>query len=104
MKLYHYSNTKIDEIDMSKCDGFWMTTIEPTADEEMLFEIGADLKYCHVVEFDDSGEYVINADNFNVAEILKSENADYIENRYDGFTDYATTNANLIKIIEVIKL
>ena len=104
MKLYHYSSTKIENIDMNKCDGFWMTTIAPT-ETEMLMEIGAaGSKFCHVVEFDDSGYALTNGSNDDVADQLVEEEADYMQNIYDGFSDYATCNAELIKIVEIIKL
>ena len=104
MKLYHYSSTKIENIDMNKCDGFWMTTIAPT-ETELLMEIGADgFEFCHIIDFDDSGEVLMNGSNEEVAEQLESEEADYIKNNYDGFTDYATCNADLIKITNIIEL
>ena len=104
MKLYHYSNTKIENIDMNKCDGFWMTTIAPT-ETDLLMEIGADgLEFCHVIEFDDSGEVLMNGSNEDVAEQLESEEADYMQNNYDGFSDYATCNSDLIKIIDILKI
>ena len=104
MKLYHYTDKPFNQIDASKCDGFWMTTIAPTQ-TELLDEIGANgLSYCLVCEFNDSGEYILNGSNYDVAEQLESENADFIENRYDGFTDYAITNPSLVKILETIKL
>ena len=104
MKLYHYSHTKIETIDMTKCDGFWMTTIAPT-ETELLEEIGADgLSFCHVVEFDDAGECLMNSDNHCVEELLKENECDYILNRYEGFDDYATTNPDLVKIIECIEM
>lgn len=100
MKLYHYSSTKFDLIDMNKCDGFWMTTIAPH-EFDLLNEIGADgLDFVAVVEFDDSGEDLMNTENYNVAENLEAEQADYIRNEYDGFTDYATTKVDLINIVE----
>ena len=104
MKLYHYSATKIETIDMGKCDGFWMTTIAPT-ETELLNQIGASsLKYCHVVEFDDSGEALMNGSNNDVADQLLEDNADYMQNIYDGFSDYATCNVELVKIVEIINL
>lgn len=104
MKLYHYSSIKIENIDMNKCDGFWMTTIAPM-ETELLMEIGADgLEFCHVIEFDDSGEVLMNGSNEDIADQLESEKADYIQNNYDGFSDYATCNTDLIKIVEVIAL
>lgn len=104
MKLYHYSSTKIESIDMNKCDGFWMTTIAPT-ESEMLMEIGAaGMKFCHVIEFDDSGEELLNGSNDDVAEQLESEECDYMKNIYDGFFDYATCNSDLVKIVEIISL
>ena len=104
MKLYHYSSAKIENIDMNKCDGFWMTTIAPT-ETDLLMEIGADgLEFCHVIEFDDSGEVLMNGSNEDVAEQLESEEADYMQNNYDGFSDYATCNIDLIKIIDILKI
>ena len=104
MKLYHYSSTKIEDVDMNKCDGFWMTTIAPT-ETQLLMEIGADgLEFCHVVELDDSGEVLMNGSNEDVAEQLESEAADYMKNNYDGFSDFAVVNASLVKIVEIIKL
>ena len=104
MKLYHYSSIKIENIDMNKCDGFWMTTIAPT-ETELLNEIGASgSKFCMVVEFDDSGEELTNGSNDDVEDQLESEEADFMRNVYDGFSDYATCNVNLVKIIEIIAL
>ena len=104
MKLYHYSSIKIENIDMNKCDGFWMTTIAPT-ETELLNEIGASgSKFCMVVEFDDSGEELANGSNDDVEEQLESEEADFMRNVYDGFSDYATCNTDLVKIIEIIEL
>ena len=104
MKLYHYSSTKIESINMSNCDGFWMTTIAPT-EMDLLMEIGADgLEFCHVVEFDDSGEVLMNGSNEDVAGQLELEEADYMQNNYDGFSDYATCNVDLIKIVEIISM
>ncbi len=62
------------------------------------------LEFCHVIEFDDSGEVLTNGSNEDVADQLASEEADYIQNNYDGFSDYATCNVELIKIVEVIAL
>lgn len=104
MKLYHYSNVKFSDIDMSKCDGFWMTTIAPTQ-TELLKEIGAfGVKYCAVIEFDNSGEELLNGSNSDVEDQLNAESADYMKNAYDGFSDYATVNSNLIKIIEWVNV
>lgn len=104
MKLYHYSNTKIENIDMNKCDGFWMTTIAPT-ETDLLMEIGADgLEFCHVIEFDDSGDVLMNGSNEDVAAQLEAEEAHYMKNNYDGFSDYATNKKELIQIKEIISL
>ena len=104
MKLYHYSSVKIESIDLAKCDGFWMTTIAPN-ETDLLDEIGAaGSKFCMVVEFDDSGEELTNGSNYDVEEQLESEEADFMRNVYDGFSDYATCNVNLVKIIEIIEL
>ena len=104
MKLYHYSSMKIDNIDMNKCDGFWMTTIAPN-ETDLIDEIGATgSKFCMVVEFDDSGDELTNGSNYDVEEQLESEEADFMRNVYDGFSDYATCNVNLVKIIEIIEL
>ena len=100
MKLYHYSAVKFDVIDMSKCDGFWMTDIAPE-NVDMLNEIGAEgLSWVAVVDLDDSGEALQNAENHDVEANLKENEADYVCNKYDGFTDYAVTNENLVKILE----
>lgn len=104
MKLYHYSDKKIESIDMNKCDGFWMTTIAPT-DTDMLDEIGcAGSKYCHVVEFNDDVDFEMNGAHHNVEEFLLENKCEYILNRYDGFNDYATCNTSLVKIIEIIEM
>ena len=104
MKLYHYSSIKIENIDMNKCDGFWMTTIAPN-ETDLIDEIGATgSKFCMVVEFDDSGDELTNGSNYDVEEQLESEEADFMRNVYDGFSDYATCNVNLVKIIEIIEL
>ena len=105
MRLYHYADKPFDSIDFSKCDGFWMTDIEPS-NEDMLDEIGAaGLRYVAIIDFDDSGDSIRNSDyNHDVSEQLEKEGADFIENIYDGFSDYATCNADLIKIIEWVEL
>lgn len=103
--LYHYADKPFESIDLSKCDGFWMTDIAPD-NKDMLDEIGASgMRYVAIVDFDDSGDSIRNSDyNHDVSEQLERENADFIENIYDGFTDHATCNADLVKIIEWIEL
>lgn len=104
MKLYHYSSVKIESIDLAKCDGFWMTTIAPT-EIDLLDEIGAaGSKFCMVVEFDDSGEELTNGSNDDVEDQLESEEADFMRNVYDGFSDYATCNTDLVTILEIIEM
>lgn len=104
MKLYHYSSSKIEKIEMNKCDGFWMTTIAPN-ETDLLMEISADgLEFCHVIEFDDSGDVLVNGSNYDVSEQLESEEVDYMKNVYGGFSDYVTCNIDLIKIVEVFKV
>lgn len=105
MKLYHYADKPFDAIDFSKCDGFWMTDIAPS-DDDMLDEIGAaGMRYVAIVEFDETGESIRNSDfNHDVSEQLEKESADFIENIYDGFTDYAVSKAELVKIIEWVEL
>lgn len=104
MKLYHYSATKFDSIDTAKCDGFWMTDIAPE-NKDMLMEIGATgLEYVAIVELDVSGEELTNGSNDDVADQLESEECDYMKNIYDGFSDYAVANTELVKIIEWVKL
>lgn len=104
MKLYHYSSEKFDTIDMSKTDGFWMTTIAPLP-AKMLEEIGASgINYVAICELEESDSVLLNGDNFDVEEQLESSSCDYIENRYDGFEDYAVAKADKVKIIEWVKL
>ena len=104
MKLYHYSSVEIKEIDLNKCDGFWMTTIAPN-EIELLDEIGASgSKFCMVVELDDSGEELTNGSNDDVENQLETEGADFMRNIYEGFSDYAVCNISLVKIIETISL
>ncbi len=104
MKLYHYTSKKFNSIDLSKCDGFWMTTISPDQ-KELLDETGASgCECCAIVEFDDSGEYLLNGSNNDVEDQLLNEDATYILNRYDGFDDYAVTNAELVKIIKWVEV
>ena len=52
MKMYHYSNKAIKEIDFSKCDnGFWATSISP----DMLKEHGRKIHVDNYVDgFDDA--------------------------------------------------
>lgn len=103
MKLYHYSNVKFDQIDMSKCDGFWMTDIAPdSANTEV---IGVDsVKYCYVCEVADDLDELINGSNYDVEEQLDNEGAKIMVNHYDGFSDYAVSDSSLVKIIEVIEM
>lgn len=104
MKLYHYTSRKFNSIDLSKCDGFWMTTISPDQ-KELLNDTGSSgCEYCAIVEFDDSGEYLLNGSNYDVEDQLLNEDAAYILNRYDGFDDYAVTNAELVKILEWVEV
>ncbi len=104
MQVYHYSNTKFDSVDFDKCDGFWMTTIQP-AQKELLEEIGAQgLKFCAVIELNDNGDSVLNAQNYDVESVLSENEASYIENIYDGFTDFAVASETNITIIEWIEL
>lgn len=106
MKLFHYTSKPFETIDMSKCDGFWMTNIEPT-NEEMLNEIGADgLSYVAICELDiDNLEQADGNQNYDVEDFMSQQpDADYMLCRYDGFTDYAVVNPKLVKIIEWIKL
>ena len=104
MKLYHYSSVKIKSIDMSKCDGFWMTTIAPTQ-TDLLDEIGAaGSKFCMVVEFNDSGEELTNVSNDDVENQLINNDCDFIRNIYDRFSDYATCNADLVTILEIMEM
>lgn len=104
MKLYHYSSTTFDSIDTSKCDGFWMTTIAPH-ETELLEEIGADgLEFVATVELNDDVEEIVNAGNYDIAEKLEAENAKLVRNEYDGFTDYAIDDAELVKILNWSKV
>jgi hypothetical protein len=104
MKLYHYAAKHFESIDMAKCDGFWMTTISP-AQSDMIDEIGAsESAWVAVCELDDSGEMLFNGQNSDVSNQLTNESADFLKNAYDGFSDYAVSNPELVKIIEWIKL
>lgn len=104
MKLYHYSSTKFDSIDLAKCDGFWMTTIAPN-ETDMLGEIGAaGSKFCLVVEFDDSCDSLVNGSNDDVEDQLISGDSDFMVNHYDGFSDFATVNASLVEFVGWVKL
>lgn len=99
--LYHYSDKPFEKFDTSKCDGIWLTDIKPS-DTELLSEIGAaGMGYVATVEVDlDDLEPLVNGDNYDVEEQLKSEPADYIHNIYDGFEDYAFASDEHIKSIE----
>lgn len=103
MKLYHYSNVKFDQIDMSKCDGFWMTDIAPNSANTEVIGIDS-AKYCYVCEVSDDLGELTNGSNYDVEEQLANGNAQILVNHYDGFSDYAVAKAELVKIIEVIKL
>ena len=103
LTVYHYSSVKFNRFDLSKCDGFWFTDIAPES-PELLNEIGAaGSAFCAKCEitFDDE---IINGDNYDVEDFLRSNDADCIVNNYDGFTDYALIDSSKIEIIEWIKM
>ena len=106
MKLYHYAAKPFEVIDMTKCDGFWMTTINPEQ-EEMLNEVGASgSSWVAVCELDtDNLEVADGNTNYDVEDFMAQQaDDDYQICRYDGFADYAVVNPELVKIIEWIKL
>ena len=103
MKAYHYTSKPFESFNAEKCDGIWVTTIQPE-DTEMLEEIGAaGLEYCAVCEID-FDETLVDGSNYDVAEQLEGTEFDCIENRYDGFNDYAFSDASKVKIIEWVKM
>ena len=101
--LYHYSTTKFESFDTSKCDGIWLTDISPEQ-TDLLEEIGANginyVAICHA----DTENSVSNGSNYDVESQLANEDADCIENSYDGFTDYAFADSSKVQIIEWIEL
>ncbi len=110
MKLFHYAAKPFDTIDMTKCDGFWMTSIKPEQ-KEMLDEIGASgSSWVAVCELDtDNLEVADGNTNYDVEDFMTQQpDADYQICRYDGeagcFQDYAIVNPELVKIIDWIKL
>ena len=106
MKLFHYTSKPFETIDMAKCDGFWMTTINPEQ-TELLDEIGASgSSWVAVCELDtDNLEAADGNTNYDVEEFISQQpDAQYQICRYDGFSDYAVINPAHVKIIEWIKL
>ena len=100
---YHYSHSAFKNFDLSKCDGFWFTDIAPE-NEDMSMEIGAaGMSYVAVCELDVE-ETLIGGENYDVEEQLNGTEFDALENRYDGFTDYALIDDSKIKIVEWVKL
>lgn len=101
--LYHYSAVKFENFDISKCDGIWLTDISPDQ-TDLLEEIGASgMNYVAVCNADTENS-IINGSNHDVELQLVDDDADCIENIYDGFTDYAFADASKVNIIEWIKL
>ena len=101
--VYHYSFEPFDKFDITKADGFWFTTIKPN-ETEMLEEIGADCaNYAAKCEisFDNP---LLNASNYDVEKTLAGSEHDAIENRYEGYIDYALIDSEKIKIIEWSKI
>ena len=106
MKLFHYTAKPFEAIDMAKCDGFWMTTIDPSQ-AEMLEEIGASgCSWVAICELDIHNLEVADGNtNYDVEEFFASQpEAQYQVCRYDGFQDYAVINPEFVKIIEWVKL
>ena len=106
MKLFHYSAKPFEVIDMTKCDGFWMTTIKPEQ-TELLNDVGASgSSWVAVCELDaDNLEVADGNTNYDVEDFMAQQtDADYQICRYDGFADYAVVNPTHVKIIEWIKL
>ena len=102
LTVYHYSHKPFDQFDIDKCDGFWFTDISP--DSDMLDEIGADcLFYVATCEVE-VNETLIGGNNYDVEEQLLGTKFDALENRYDGFIDYALIDSSLITIKEWKKL
>ncbi len=103
--LYHYTDNKFDSFDASKCDGIWLTDIQPN-DKEMLNEVGAQsFEWCAVCRVNTSElEELTNGDNYDVEEQLESDDCDYIRNLYDGFEDLAFADAGHVEIIEWVKV
>lgn len=100
---YHYSNKPFENFELPKRDGFWFTDIEPE-DEEMLNEIGASsMNYVAVCELSFE-ESLVGGKNYDVEDQLAGSEYDALENRYDGFTDYALIDASKIKVLEWKKI
>ena len=102
---YHYSDSKFDNFDESKCDGFWFTDIEPK-NEDMLNEIGAaGSRYCAKCEISFNEEKGLDRQpKGDVFEAMDSEGADHWICGYEGFTDYCVKSNEQIKILEWIEI
>ncbi len=105
MRLYHYTDAKIEKIDMNKCDGWWMTDVAPWDDFDFDGEMGAQgSRYVVVCEIDyDNLEVYVGGDHESVSAFCEEESVDLIENRWDGYTDYAVANPDLVRIVEVLE-
>jgi hypothetical protein len=103
MILYHYSNTKFQKFDLKMCDGIWLTDIKHT-DKDLLDEIGASGSRFVAVCDVECENNLVNGDNYDVEGQLSGGEYDCIENLYDGFSDYAFSDSNKVKIIEWVEL
>ncbi len=104
MKMFHYSNTEIKEIDFDKCEnGFWATSISPDMLEEHGDEIGFDnCDYCVTVEIDDDADYEL-IDQDTAKEEIEAEELDFGMIRYDNgeieYEDIVLFNDKAVKNI-----
>ena len=109
MKMYHYSNKAIKEIDFSKCDnGFWVTSISPDMLKEHGGEIGFDAsKFCTIVTINDNADSV-DVEQDDAKEQIEENNADFGIINYGGgeieFQDAVFFNTKAIVKINVVKL
>ena len=88
----HFTNKGFTVFDNTKADGFWFTDKKELDDEVGASGIGDTIEV-----FLNIRNSALNGDNYYVQEYLEENDADGIENRYEGFTDYAVTNPNQIK-------
>lgn len=88
----HFTNKGFTVFDNTKADGFWFTD-----KKELDAEVGASGIGDTIEVFLNIRNSTLNGDNYYVQEYLEENDADGIENRYEGFTDYAVTNPNQIK-------
>lgn len=100
--MYHYSNTKIDKIDFSKCEnGFWCTSIAPDQIDEFGDEIGVgSFKHCLVIDINEDSDFSF-VDQSTAKETIAEDGAKYGIIKYSGgsleFTDAVLFEESAIK-------